>query len=72
MSNFTRSTINPATGDYEIATWLDDHYGPNRYGVRFPDGKIYPEEVAEYIRSRVGDWQSATLAFEDERETSYD
>lgn len=31
-----------------------------------------PEEVAEYIRSRVGYWQSATLAFEDEREPSYD
>lgn len=45
MSNFTRNSINPATGKYEIATWLDDYYGPHRYGVRFQDGKIYPEEA---------------------------
>lgn len=31
-----------------------------------------PEEVADYIRSRVGAWQSVTLAFEDEREPSHD
>lgn len=47
MSNFSRSTINPATGNYENATWLDNHYGPNHYGVRFPDGEIYPEEVVK-------------------------
>lgn len=45
MSNFSRNTINPDTGRYEIATWLDNHYGPNHYGVRFPDGTVYPEEV---------------------------
>ena len=31
-----------------------------------------PEEIAEYIRSRRGEWQSVTLAFEDEKETSHD
>lgn len=44
MSNFTRNSINPASGRVEMAEWLDDYYGPNRYGVRFPDGAIYPEE----------------------------
>lgn len=31
-----------------------------------------PGEVADYIRSRVGAWQSVTLAFEDEGEPSHD
>ena len=31
-----------------------------------------PEEIAEYIRSRRGAWQSVTLAFEDEKETNHD
>lgn len=31
-----------------------------------------PEEIAEYIRSRQDKWQSVTLAFEDEKETSHD
>lgn len=47
MSNFTRSTINPASGRVEMAEWLDNHYGPNCYGVRFQDGTVYPEEVVK-------------------------
>ncbi len=31
-----------------------------------------PEEIAKYIRSRQGKWQSVTLALEDEKEPSYD
>lgn len=31
-----------------------------------------PEEIAEYIRSRRGEWQSVMLAFEDEKESSHD
>lgn len=27
-----------------------------------------PDEIAEYIRSRQGNWTSVTLAFEDEKE----
>ena len=29
-----------------------------------------PEEIAEYIRSRQGEWQSVMLALEDEKEPS--
>lgn len=47
MSNFTRSSINPDSGRVEMAEWLDDYYGPNHYGVRFPDGTVYPEEVVK-------------------------
>lgn len=31
------------------ATWLDDYFGKHRYGVRFPDGKIFPESEIEAI-----------------------
>lgn len=46
MSNYMRLTKNPRTGKYEMAAWLDNHFGPHRYGVRFADGTIYnPEKV---------------------------
>lgn len=44
MSNFIRRTKNPETGVFEDACWLDDYFGRHRYGVRFPDGRTYPEE----------------------------
>lgn len=31
-----------------------------------------PEEIAEYIRSRQGEWASVMLAFEHEKEPSHD
>lgn len=43
MSNFTRMTKHPETGEMRMADWLDDHFGRHRYGVRFPDGKIFDE-----------------------------
>jgi hypothetical protein len=51
VSNFIRRTKNPATGKFENATWLDNHFGGHRYGVRFPsDGMIYNAELQ-------GDWE---------------
>jgi hypothetical protein len=45
MSNFNSLTRHPVTGIFEIADWLDDHFGKHRYGVKFPsDGLIFPEE----------------------------
>jgi hypothetical protein len=41
MSTFHKSTRNPDTGKWEIAIWLDDHFGSHHYGVEFPDGNIY-------------------------------
>lgn len=43
MSDFIRRTKNPKTGRFEEAEWLDNYYGPHQYGVRFPDGTVYPE-----------------------------
>ena len=67
MSNFTRRTIHPVTGAIEEATWLDDHFGKHRYGVRFADGSIHDEyDVAmpwpcSYEKHdeqrRSGDWE---------------
>jgi len=45
MSNFTSDAINPETGEVETAEFLDDYYGKHRYGVRFADGKTYPETL---------------------------
>lgn len=46
MSSYYRKTKHPRTGKYERAMWLDDYYGPRRYGVKFEDGTVYnPEEV---------------------------
>jgi hypothetical protein len=41
MSTFHKSTRNPDTGKWEIAIWLDDHFGSHHYGVQFPDGNIH-------------------------------
>ena len=48
MSNYGKPTKNPETGRVEEAEFLDNYYGPHRYGVRFPDGKVFPiDEVEE-------------------------
>lgn len=41
MSNYQQVTRHPETGEMLLADWLDDHFGSHRYGVRFPDGKIF-------------------------------
>ena len=35
MSNYARTTKNPLTGKFELAEWLDDHFGRHHYGVKF-------------------------------------
>ena len=41
-----KTTKNPHTGKFELATWHDDYYGKHHYGVEFPDGTIIdPREV---------------------------
>lgn len=47
MSNFTRLTINPRTGKAETAVWIENGYGPHRYGVQFADGGFYPADEVE-------------------------
>lgn len=41
MSSFLKNTLNPKTGKYEAAAWIDDFYGPHLYGVKFLDGGVY-------------------------------
>ena len=41
MSNYSRLTKHPKTGEFLQAEWLDDYFGPHEYGVRFPDGKVF-------------------------------
>jgi hypothetical protein len=44
MSNFSLDAVNPNTGAVEHAVWLANYFGRHRYGVKFADGKIYPED----------------------------
>lgn len=54
MSHFNEIARNPATGIVEMAYWIDNHFGPHRYGVRFLDGTVWrPEEVDIRIGDRV-------------------
>lgn len=45
MSDFIRETIHPIKRVAERAEWLDDYYGKHQYGVRFPDGQVFHEDV---------------------------
>ncbi len=49
MSNYQQITKHPETGEMHLADWLDDHFGSHRYGVRFPDGKVFKESDIESI-----------------------
>ena len=51
MSSFRAKAINPLTNKEEIANFLDDYYGEHKYGVRFDDGKVYPEEQITRINN---------------------
>ena len=46
MSDYKKPTKHPKTGKFEIADWMDNHFGHYNYGVKFPDGQIFnPDEV---------------------------
>jgi hypothetical protein len=51
MSNYIEDTYHPETGEVFAAEWLDDYYGRHRYGVRFPDGKVFNEILCVTVRS---------------------
>ncbi len=43
MSNFIRMTKHPKDKIFQVAVWLDNHFGRHHYGVQFPDGTIFNE-----------------------------
>lgn len=49
MSNFSQMTKHPRTGEIQMADWIDDHFGHHRYGVRFPDGRVFPDSEVKAI-----------------------
>lgn len=51
MSSYLASAIDPKTGQAVTVTMLDNHFGPHRYGVRFPDGEILPEDKVRFVAS---------------------
>lgn len=45
MSNYYRKTKHPRTGEWEIAKWYDNMFGPNHNGVVFPSDVIKNPDV---------------------------
>lgn len=52
MSNFQQETRHPETGEVFTADWVDDYFGPHRYGVRFPDGKVFRDWEVETVQAK--------------------
>ncbi len=62
MSNYAALTKHPETGEWVNATWVDDHFGRHRYGVFFPDGKVFREEQIDGVDIYgVSDDESTTI-----------
>lgn len=59
MSNYSKLTRHPTTGEYHIAEWKDDYFGRNRYGVKFPEDQVV------YPAQQVQEAQLQTLWFDD-------
>jgi hypothetical protein len=48
MSNFGRAAYHPKEKVVRAANWLDDHFGPHKYGVSFPgDPHVYRPEATD-------------------------
>jgi len=43
MSNYQTFAIRPSGTEEEPVVMLDNHFGKHRYGVMFPDGKVFME-----------------------------
>lgn len=48
MSNYERLTKNPDTGEFETAQWMDDYFGPHRYGVKFAGDQVFSADDYEW------------------------
>jgi len=60
MSNFYALTKRSHSKETEVAEWLDDYYGPHRFGVRFPDGKVYRSESCRFVEHCEPDGKTCT------------
>ena len=47
MSNYIKWTKHPDTGHWHKAGWLDNHFGPHNYGVKFNDDQIFDPRTTE-------------------------
>lgn len=41
MKSFTKTTLHPDTGDWQIAEWRNDWFGMYEPGVIFPNGDVF-------------------------------
>lgn len=51
MSNFLMMTKHPKTNEFESATWIDDYFGPRKYGIKFNSGDIFRPDECSLISS---------------------
>lgn len=67
MSSYYKTTKHPVTDKWERANWIDDCFGPHKYGVEFSDGNIYnPEEMELETREDVEPQKCDECQFEEE------
>ena len=52
MSNYRGWGRHPVTKEIQPCDWLDDYYGPHKYGAKFSDGVVYPD-VDEQSKSEL-------------------
>lgn len=48
MSCYYSTAKRPKSIVWEKVEMIDDYYAPHEYGVRFPDGKVYPPEKCQF------------------------
>ena len=61
MSSFYGRAVHPKTGETEDAVFIDNHFGPHNYGVKFRDGSTWPDsQVREAVETMEG--QLSTVA----------
>lgn len=53
MGQFLGRAKHPKTGKVRTVLLIDDHFGPNRMGVKFSEKEILPESVVDIISGGV-------------------
>lgn len=71
MSNFIQPAFDPVAGIVRDATWIDDYFGPHKYGVQFDaGGPVYRPDQAEVAAAGecIADLRAKLVAAEADRD----
>lgn len=61
MSSYIQKAYNPRNNKVEEAEYLDNYFGPRKYGVRFSDGRVYADEEVKPFYEEDGNTTRLTL-----------